>query len=78
MNTEKQLKIPYVHWSEIPWKLRLKFAESIQNLDFFCKIVIYKNPIIQENSLENFLPKVILVYENIPKIIIDGNKGRDY
>jgi hypothetical protein len=31
---EKQLKISYTHWTEMPWKLRLKFAEKIKDLDF--------------------------------------------
>ena len=75
---EKHLKISHVHWSDMSWKLRIKFAELIKSLDFVCRVVIYKNPIIQERILENFLPKVITVEDELFKIIIDGNKGTNY
>lgn len=75
---ERNLKISYIHWSDMSWKIRLKVAEHIKNMDFICKIIIYKNPIIQENILEDFLPNVIEVEDNLFKIVIDGNKGKDY
>jgi hypothetical protein len=75
---EINLKIPYTHWSDMPWKIRLKFAQKIKSMNLLCKIIIYKNPIVQENILEDFLPKVIEVEDDLFKIVIDGNKGKDY
>ena len=75
---EKDLKILYTHWVDMPWKLRFKFAEKIINLDFICKIIIYKNPINQEKSFENFLYEVINSKDDIYRIIIDGKKSRKY
>ncbi len=43
-----------------------------------CKIIVYKNPIVQETMLDDFLPKVIEKEDNLFKIVIDGNKGKDY
>lgn len=78
ISIEKDLKIPYTHWSDMPWKIRLKFAKQLKSIDFMCKIIVYKNPIVQETILEDFLPKVIEREDNLFKIVIDGNKGKDY
>jgi hypothetical protein len=75
---EKDLKILYTHWVDMTWKIRLKFAEKIRNLDFTCQIIVYENPIIQEKSLENFLYEIIKSQEDISRIIVDGNRGRNY
>ncbi len=75
---EKDLKISYTHWVDMPWKLRLRFADKINNLDFNCKIVVYKNPINQSKILEDFLFKVIKKEDIVYKIIIDGNNGIKY
>ncbi|MBC7766803.1 DUF3800 domain-containing protein [Arenimonas sp.] len=77
-NIEEDLKISYVHWADMPWKLRVKFAEKIKSTDFFCQISIYKNPIKQNNILEDFLVKIIELNDNIFKMTIDGNKGKKY
>lgn len=73
---EKNLKIQYIHWVDMPWKLRLKFAEKISNLDFNCRIVAYKNPINQRDTLMNFLIKVIDFREDIHEIFIDGKQSK--
>lgn len=75
---EGNLKILYIHWSDMSWKIRLKVAGHIKNMDFICKVIVYKNPIIQERILEDFLPKAIEIEDNLFKIVIDGNKGKDY
>lgn len=75
---EKYLKISYTHWVDMPWKLRLKFAERIKKLDFICKTSLYKNPIIQEDVLEGFLNKITPTKSKTFKIIIDGKKGNKY
>lgn len=75
---EKDLKISYTHWVDMPWKLRLRFADKIKNLDFNCKIVVYKNPINQSKILEYFLLKVVKKEDIVYKIIIDGNNGVKY
>ena len=75
---ERNLKISYLHWVDMPWKLRLKFAENVKNLNFICKLMIYKNPITQNNTLELFLLKMIKPRDNILKITVDGNKSSKY
>ena len=75
---EKDLKISYLHWVDMPWKLRIKFAQKIKHLGFISKIVIYKNPIIEGTTLEDFLLKIIQTEDCIFKIIIDGSKGKKY
>jgi hypothetical protein len=77
-NIEKDLKIPYLHWAEMPRKLRMKFAEKIKGLDFICKLIICQNPINQSMTLEYFLLKIIDTEDSILKITIDGNKGKKY
>lgn len=77
-NIEKDLKISYTHWVDMPWKLRIRFAEKIRYLDFNCKIVVYKNPINQKIMLENFLLKVLSSNDNIVNLIIDGKKSKSY
>ena len=73
---EKDLKISYTHWVDMPWKLRLRFADKIKNLDFNCKIVVYKNPIDQKNSLLDFLIKVIDLRDDVYEILIDGKQSK--
>ena len=73
---EKDLKISYTHWVDMPWKLRLRFAEKIKDLDFCCKIVIYKNPIDQKNTLADFLIKSVSLEDNVHEIIIDGKQSK--
>lgn len=77
-NIEKDLKISYTHWVDMPWKLRLRFTDKIKDLDFSCKIVVYKNPINQKIILENFLLKVLSSRDNIVNLIIDGKKSKAY
>lgn len=62
----------------MPWKLRLKFAERIKEIDFSCKIIVYKNPIKQGSILEDFLYQIIKPDKFIYKIIIDGTNGVKY
>lgn len=78
LKIEKDLKISYIHWVDMPWKLRIKFAEKIRNLDYYCKIVVYKNPIIQNTALENFLIKTLKDENVVFKIVIDGKKTKRY
>jgi hypothetical protein len=75
---EKKLKISHVHWVDMPWKLRIRFAEKIKDFNFICKIVVYKNPIIQDEVFKDFLIKVIKEEDLIYKIIIDGKKSKRY
>ena len=75
---EKQLKISYTHWTEMPWKLRLKFAEKIKDLDFEVKVAIYKNPILPDVVFESALKRLLLKDEKIIKINIDGKKDKSY
>lgn len=74
---EKQLKISYTQWTEMPWKLRLKFAEKIKDLDFEVKALVYSNPILPEAGLR------ISLFEfakdsGIASIFIDGKKNKGY
>ncbi|MBC7767035.1 hypothetical protein H7Y21_03525 [Arenimonas sp.] len=62
----------------MPWKLRLKFAERIKEIDFSYKIIVYKNPIKQGSILEDFLYQIIKPDKFIYKIIIDGTNGVKY
>ena len=73
---ESDLKISYTHWSEMPWKLRMMFAENISNLDFVCKVFICENPITQHKVLQDFLLKIKNIEDSVIKIIIDGKKGK--
>jgi hypothetical protein len=77
-NIENILKISYIHWVDMPWKLRVKFAERIKNIDFVSNVSLYNNPIIQENALESFLTQVLNTENKIYRIIIDGKKGKRY
>ena len=76
LNIENNLKISYTHWSEMPWKLRIIYAERINCLDFICKIFVYNNPIIQYKVLEEFLLKILNTEDLVIKIIIDGKQGK--
>jgi hypothetical protein len=78
IDIEKELKISYLHWVDMPWKLRVKFSEKIKNLNFLYKVVVYKNPIIQDKTLECFLSEIINFEDDVIKIIIDGKKGKEY
>ena len=79
INIEKDLKNLHTHWSEMTWKLRVKFAERVKNFDFNCKIKIYKNPIMQEKVLVDFLLEILKNESNtLVKIIIDGKKSAGY
>jgi hypothetical protein len=77
-NIEKDLKISYTHWVDMPWRLRVRFSERIKKLDFVCKVAVCVNPIEQENSLEYFLTQIINKENNIYRITIDGKKGKRY
>jgi len=78
LSIENDLKILYTHWVDMSWKIRLKFAQKIKDLDFNCKVVVYKNPINQKDILKKFIIKTIKSEENISKIIIDGSQGKKY
>lgn len=78
INIEKDLKILYTHWVDMTWKIRLKFADKVKNLDFICNISIYKNPIDQEKTFQDFLYRIISHKYDIYRIIIDGKKSRNY
>lgn len=75
---EKKLKISYLHWVDMPWKLRINFAKRIKNLNFTCTMIVYKNPIIQDKTLENFLITVLKNEKDVFKIVIDGRKTKKY
>ncbi len=78
LKIENDLKISYLHWVDMPWKLRVKFAQKIKSVDFVCRLIIYKNPINQNETLQDFLFKIMQDEDNVFKIIIDGNKGEKY
>lgn len=77
---ENDLKKYYLHWVDMPWKLRIKFAEKINSLDFICKFIVYDNPINQNKIFEDFLYKIIQSESEYGtlKIIIDGYKSESY
>lgn len=75
---EYKLNIKYLHWVDLSWKSRVKFAENINNLNFTCRFLIYKNPINQESILEDFISEIVNVDDNILKILIDGTKNKKY
>lgn len=74
---EKQLKISYTHWTEMPWKLRIKFAEKIKDLDFQVKAIVYENPILPDKALKFSLLKFVKG-NNVKNIFIDGKKNKGY
>ena len=74
---EKNLKISYTHWTEMPWKLRVKFAEKIKDLDFEVKAVVYKNPITPDLTLKDLLFEFVK-NQNIKSVFIDGKKNKNY
>lgn len=74
---EKQLKISYTYWTEMPWKLRLKFAEKIKNLDFKVKAVVYENPILPDTGLKYSLLEFVKD-NDVRGIFIDGKKNKNY
>ncbi len=78
IETEKDLNISYLHWVDMPWKLRIAFAEKIKRLNFTCKVITYKNPIHPERILKDFLFEVISCDSSIFRIIIDGKKSKRY
>lgn len=78
IDIEHRLKIPYIHWSNMPWKLRIKLAEKLKALDFKVKAVIYENPVMPDKALQTALNMFLIWEENIIKIIIDGKKGKKY
>ncbi len=78
VNLEKGLHMRPAHWVNMSWKLRIKFAENIKNLNFSCKVVLYKNPVVQNEVLEDFLMKIIINNYSPLKVIIDGKKSDNY
>ncbi len=78
INVEYSLSISYLHWVDMPWKLRKKFAEKIKILDFVCKTIVYNNPVNAENVFKDFLFKIISDSNHLIKIIIDGKKSKRY
>jgi Protein of unknown function (DUF3800) len=78
IEVEKRLKISYTHWTEMPWKLRAKFAQMIKDLDFEVKAVVYKNPILPDVVFELALKTLLNKEENVIKISIDGKKDKSY
>lgn len=42
ITAENKSNINYLHWVDMPWKLRIRFAEEIKSFDFICKIIMYK------------------------------------
>jgi hypothetical protein len=75
---ENKLNINYLHWVDMPWKLRIRFGEEIRKFDFMCNVIIYKNPIKQDSILEDFLPKIFDINKDVYKITIDGKKNNKY
>ena len=61
----------------MPWKLRLKFAEKIKDLDFYVKAVVYKNPILPDFGLKYSLFEFVKV-KDVKSVFIDGKKNKDY
>lgn len=78
LDIEKNLNIPYSHWVDMSWRIRIRFAMKIKDLDFTCKIFVYINPINQKDILKDFIVNVIKFEEDVFKIIIDGRQGKKY
>ncbi len=62
----------------MPWKLRIRFAEMIKDLDFEVKVVVYNNPVLPDIIFELALKTILNKEENIIKISIDGKKDKSY
>lgn len=77
-NIERGLYMRPALWVNMSWKLRIKFAENIKNLNFSCKVVLYKNPVFQNVVLEDFFMKIIINNYSPFKVIIDGKKSDSY
>ena len=75
---EEDLNISYLHWVDMPWKLRIALAKKIRNLNFTCKIASYRNPIHPDRILQDFLFEIISCDNSIFRIIIDGKKSKRY
>lgn len=74
---ERQLKISHTHWTEMPWKLRLRFAEKIKDLDFEVSAAVYENPILPDAALKYALLEFVRD-NDIKNIFIDGKKNKGY
>ncbi len=74
---EKQLKISYTHWNEMPWKLRLKFAEKIKDLDFEVKAMVYSKPLLPDRGLKISLFEFVK-NSGVSYMFIDGKKNKKY
>jgi hypothetical protein len=61
VSIEDKLNIKYLHWVDLSWKSRVNFTEKINNLNFTCRFLIYKNPINQESILEDFISEIVNV-----------------
>jgi hypothetical protein len=75
---EKQIKISHTHWTEMPWKIRLKFVDKIKYLDFDVIATICKNPILPDILLKKVLIESTVIDSNIINIFIDGKKNKNY
>jgi len=73
----QQLKIKEFHWADQGWKVRLKFFEKVNGLEFFFKVAVFKNPAHPAKMMEIVFQHLI-TEKNIRWIFIDGKKPRRY
>jgi len=78
IDIEKELKISYTHWTEMPWKFRLKLVDKVKILDFKVKAVFCENPTIPDILFESVLRSILNYNHDIVKIFIDGKKSKFY
>ena len=74
---EKNLKIKPFHWVDNSWSIREKFLNEVIKLDFVCKIMISRNPVLPDKQMEKAI-KYLLIEKNIGNIYIDGGKSKKY
>lgn len=72
-----ELKLEVFHWADQGWKVREKFFDKVNNINFTFKTAIFENPAATDLMIEIVFQHLIIEKE-IGNIFIDGKKPRWY